>query len=320
MCIEAQYTAYIMLRKMRYTHSYDAFYATIEAMDARLLKQFVNLADSLHFGRASEASHVSPSALSRSIQRLENEVGVALFARDNRSVSLTHAGDLFLTYARDSLGEWDAIRHTLMEESGELHGEISMYCSVTASYSFLFEILARFRRDHPRIEIKLHTGDPEDAIARVLSGDEDIAIGARPKTLQTGLAFKPIAVSPLVFIASKSHKKTVQQPDGENLADSPMILPERGLARRRVDEWFRTLGVQANIYAQVAGNEAIVSMVSLGFGVGVVPQIVLDNSPLAKTVQVLSVEPGLEAYEVGLFTLEKKLASPLINAFWSQLK
>ena len=78
--------------------------------------------------------------------------------------------------------------------------------------------------------------------------------------------------------------------------------------------------MQANIYAQVAGNEAIVSMVSLGFGVGVVPQIVLDNSPLAQTVQVINVQPALEAYEVGLFTLEKKLSSPLINAFWSQLK
>ena len=60
--------------------------------------------------------------------------------------------------------------------------------------------------------------------------------------------------------------------------------------------------------------------VSLGFGVGLVPQIVLDNSPLANTVQVLDVQPGLEAYEVGLFTLEKKLASPIIKAFWSQLK
>jgi LysR family positive regulator for ilvC len=289
-------------------------------MDARSLKQFVNLADSLHFGRASEASHVSPSALSRSIQRLETEVGAVLFARNNRNVSLTHAGSLFLIYARDSLSEWDAIRNTLMEESGELHGEISMYCSVTASYSFLFEILARFRRDHPRIEIKLHTGDPEDAIARVLAGNEDIAIGAKPKNLQAGLAFKPVAVSPLVFIAAKGDKMPLQQPGAESWAASPMILPERGLARRRVDEWFRSLGVQANIYAQVAGNEAIVSMVSLGFGVGVVPQIVLDNSPLADTVQVLSVKPGLEAYEVGLFTLEKKLASPLINAFWSQLK
>ena len=293
-------------------------------MDVRLLKQFINLAQSLHFGRASEASHVSPSALSRSIQRLEGELGVALFERNNRSVSLTHAGNHFLSYARDTLGEWDTIRNTMMEETGELHGEVSMYCSVTASYSFLFEILTRFRQDHPRIEIKLHTGDPEDAIARVLSGQEDVAIGARPEKLPAGLAFKLIAVSPLIFIAAKGPnrqtRKTVLQTDAKELIGNPMILPERGLARTRVDEWFRALDAQANIYAQVAGNEAIVSMVSLGFGVGVVPQIVLDNSPLADTVQVLDVQPGLAAYEVGLFTLEKKLGSPIINAIWSQLK
>jgi LysR family positive regulator for ilvC len=84
-----------------------------------------------------------------------------------------------------------------------------------------------------------------------------------------------------------------------------------------VDDWFRRLGVSPTIYAQVAGNEAIVSMVSLGFGVGVAPRIVLDNSPLAHTVRVLDVRPELAPYEVGLFALEKRLTSPLIRAFWS---
>jgi LysR family positive regulator for ilvC len=191
-----------------------------------------------------------------------------------------------------------------------------MYCSVTASYSFLFDLLTRFRHDHPHVEIKLHTGDPEDAIPRVLAGDEDIAIGAKPDRLQAGLAFRRIEFSPLVFIASKNHPA----PNLADWSENPMILSERGLARRRMDEWFRSLGVQPRIYAQVAGNEAIVSMVSLGFGVGVVPRIVLDNSPLSDRVRVLDVEPPLEDYEVGLFALERRLASPLINAFWSQLR
>lgn len=288
-------------------------------MDHRALKQFVNLAQSLHFGRASEASNVSPSALSRSIQRLEDELGVTLFERNNRSVSLTHAGTLFLAWARDSLGDWDAIRNTLLAESGELRGEVSIYCSVTASYSFLFEILARVRRHHPRIEIKLHTGDPEDAIHRVLAGSEDIAIAAHPEKLQAGLAFSQIDVSPLVFIASRDHP-VPPRPKAAHWLDCPMILSERGLARERVDRWFRKTGVQPNIYAQVAGNEAIVSMVSLGFGVGVVPQIVLENSPLSGTVRTLEVEPELAPYEVGLVTQEKKLSSPLISAFWQALE
>jgi LysR family positive regulator for ilvC len=293
-------------------------------MDIRLLKQFLNLADSLHFGRASEASHVSPSALSRSIRQLEEEVGASLFDRNNRSVALTHAGEMFLSYARDSLTQWDVICDELMEEAGELHGEVSIYCSVTASYSFLFELLSRFRRDHPRIEIKLHTGDPENAMQRVLTGQEDIAIGARPEAMQTGLAFKSIATTPLVFIAAKDQLGYIslsgQQHDVQVWASTPMILSESGIARRRVDAWFREQNMQPDIYAQVAGNEALVSMVSLGFGVGVVPRIVLDNSPLADQVAVLDIRPTLKPYDVGLFTAEKKLKSPLIAALWSQLQ
>ena len=139
-------------------------------MDIRTLRQFTQLAETLHFGRASEACHVSPSALSRNIRMLEDEAGTALFERDNRRVALTPAGGLFLDYARDALAQWDAVRGTLLEQADALHGELSIYCSVTASYSFLFHLLSRFRSDHPAIEIKLHTGDPEHAMQRVQAG------------------------------------------------------------------------------------------------------------------------------------------------------
>ncbi|WP_370277412.1 HTH-type transcriptional activator IlvY [Pontibacterium sp.] len=289
-------------------------------MDTRLLKLFLSLADTLHFGRASELNHISPSALSRSIKQLEDEVGVDLFERNNRTVTLTHEGELFRDYAREALLQWDVIRDALMEEAEELHGEISVYCSVTASYSFLYDILSQFRLNHPSVEIKLHTGDPEHAIGHILSGSEDITIAAKPDPLPVGIAFKPITISPLVFIAPAEQGNLEPLLEQEDWAQIPMIVPESGVGRKRVDEWFEERGLTPTIYAQVAGNEAIVSMVSLGFGVGVVPRIVLDNSPLANKVQVLDVRPELEPYEVGLFALDKKLKSPLIRAFWEQLK
>ena len=96
-----------------------------------------------------------------------------------------------------------------------------------------------------------------------------------------------------------------------------MILAASGIARKRVDTWFRALDVTPKIYAQVAGNEAIVSMVSLGLGVGIVPKIVLDNSPHAARVRILNVNPELDAYDLGLFTLKRHLQNPLVRAFWS---
>ncbi|WP_028299665.1 HTH-type transcriptional activator IlvY [Oceanospirillum beijerinckii] len=292
-------------------------------MDIRQLKHFVALSETLHFGRVSEACHISSSALSRSIKQLEDTLGVALFERDNRTVTLTREGERFQTYARDALSQWDMIRHTLLEDASQLHGEISMYCSVTASYSFLHDILRRFRSRFPGIEIKLHTGEPGPAVSRVINGDEDVSIAARPDHLPASLAFKSTGLSPLYFIAPVDdpvlNPLVEQEVNAIDWRKVPMILPEKDLARRRVDQWFSNKGIKPNIYAQVAGNEAIVSMVSLGFGIGVVPKIVLDNSPLADRVKVLSVTPTLAAYDVGVCVLKKKLKNPLIEAFWSQL-
>ncbi|GAA0796310.1 HTH-type transcriptional activator IlvY [Marinobacterium sediminicola] len=283
-------------------------------MDTRSLRLFLNLAETLHFGRSSEACHVSPSTLSRAIKQLEESLGVELFLRDNRRVELTAEGNRFAQYARETLQQWEQIRHSLLEGAGELRGEISVYCSVTASYSFLYSLLSRFRHLYPQVEIKLHTGDPEHAVARVQSGREEISIAARPAQLPSGIAFRPLDRTPLLFIAPV--EQTLNQNDWRR---QPMILPESGISRERINQWFASQQIQPDIYAQVTGNEAIVSMVSLGFGIGVVPQIVLENSPLADRVEVLPVEPALEPYEIGLFAQERKLRSPIIHAFWSLL-
>ncbi|MRI31740.1 HTH-type transcriptional activator IlvY [Endozoicomonas sp. OPT23] len=288
-------------------------------MDTKSLHHFLSLAETLHFGRASAAAHVSPSTLSRSIQQLEEKLGVVLFERDNRTVSLTPEGQKFETYARETISQWATIRNELMAESTELKGEISVYCSVTASYSFLYEILNRFRQHYPKIEIKLHTGDPDSAIEHVMSGKEDVVVSARPEQMPSDLRFHSIGLSPLTFIAPANDEISIPETN-EDWAQTPMILSERGIGRQRVDSWFASKKITPRIYSQVAGNEAIVSMVSLGFGIGVVPQIVLDNSPLADRVRVLDVKPWLAAYDVGICVLEKKLKSPLIQAFWELLE
>ena len=292
-------------------------------MNVRSLSHFLALADHLHFGQASVACNISISALSRSIRQLEGEVGTRLFDRDNRSVTLTRKGRKFQQYAKNSTRQWRVICNELKDDSDDLQGEISLYCSVTASHSILFDLLNRFRPDHPGIEIKLHTGDPELAISRVVAGHEEIAIAALPASLPAGLNTRAVTESPLVFIvasdsvvdnaAGAGAEKRLSKKDW---AEVPMILSESGLARSRVNQWFRNIGVKPKIYAQVAGNEAIVSMVSLGLGVGVVPKIVLDNSPVADRISIVEVKPDLAPYTVGLVVLKKNLDNPLVKAFW----
>nr|WP_300315934.1 HTH-type transcriptional activator IlvY [Halomonas sp.] len=293
-------------------------------MDFRPLRHFLTLSDTLHFGRASDACHVSPSTLSRSIRGLEEQLGVALFQRDNRHVVLTAQGRRFQSYAREALEHWEQVRLSLQSDAKQLTGEISIYCSVTASYSFLYTLLSEFRGRHPGIELKLHTGDPARAIQQVLSGDEDMSITFRPRQIPDGLAFKSLTRSALVFIAPHEDQPWIprepQSPSQDQWKRVPMILSESGLSRELADTWFRALGVLPKIYAQVAGHEAIVSMVGLGFGIGVVPRIVLEASPLAERVRILPVKPELPYYDVGLCVLNRRLKNPLIDALWQEVE
>ncbi len=291
-------------------------------MEIEKLRLFLTLAESLNFHRASEQCNISPSTLSRSIQQLEQQLNTRLFDRDNRTVLLTSQGRQLLEFARQIVQQWDTARDAMQRGAHLLQGEVSIYCSVTASYSFLYDILTDFRQRHPGIEIKLHTGDPALAIERVVSGEEDIAIAAMPDSMPNGVNFKTFAQTPLVFIAPKKDndfKKIASREPDTFWSRIPMIVSEKGLARERLNQWFRKQNISPNVYAQVSGNEAIVSMVSLGFGIGLVPKIVMENSPLKNNVKVFSHQPELEPYEVGVCVLERRLKSPIVEAFWSQI-
>ena len=286
-------------------------------MDNDSLKLFLHLTETLHFGKTSQACHISPSALSRQIQRMENTLGRALFQRDNRTVKLTREGMIFKTYANAVLEKWQLMLEAMEEEQDVLKGELSIYCSVTASLGILPKLLENFRNTHPLVHIRLHTGDAGMAIQKVSLGDFDIAVAPLSDPLPKNLEFKSLTEMPLVFIAPKipwifsSHLK---QPISWHKI--PMVFAEQGLSRKKVDAWFKKKKIQPNIYAVVSGHEAILSMVSLGCGVGVVPKLVLEKSPAKDSVIIIDAKPKIPPYPVGVCIQKKRHKSRIVQAFW----
>jgi LysR family transcriptional regulator, positive regulator for ilvC len=291
-------------------------------MDIRALGVFLSVAESLNFSRSAELLHMSVSAVSRAVARLEDEVGQPLFERNRRQVQLTLAGREFREYARRTVADWQQLRRKLDVEAN-LAGEVSLYCSVTASHSVLAPILSSFRATHPAVEIMLHTGDQADGIDRVLSGQDDIAVSVKPPRLADRLAFLSLQDSPLEFCMPTTDcavRDLVQsQIDGGTGFDwsaLPLIVPERGITKDLLDEWFRQQGIRPRIYAQVAGHEAIVAMVGLGLGIGVAPELVIDAGGMTDRVIPMPVPQALPAVTVGLCSLRRRLASPLVKSLW----
>ena len=285
-------------------------------MNIHDLKLFKHLCGTLHFARSSRACHVTPSALTRIIQRLEEELAEQLFLRDNRSVILTSAGKAFRSYADDVIQRYEVLQDEFSKEN-VLNGEISLYCSVTAAYSILPVIFQKFRSAHPEVHINLQTGDAAMAVTKLLNREVDITVAARPENLSAQVKFLKILDTPLVFIMSVAFPEIVHYRKGRiDWQKTPVITADFGFSRERSDSWFQEKGILPNIYAQVAGNEAIIAMVALGCGVGIVPELVLGKSPLKEQVDILVVNPELETFSIGICTIKKSLVSPQVDAFW----
>ncbi|NOI68746.1 HTH-type transcriptional activator IlvY [Vibrio sp. 99-8-1] len=286
-------------------------------MNIKILQLFIHLCDSKSFSKTAATMHISPSALSRQIQKLEEELGEPLLIRDNRSVELTNAGKTLLPVAHSITNEWFDFRTELSNATKELQGEIHLFCSVTASYSHLPDLLNDFRLTYPQIEINLSTGDPAQAINKILQGDADIAIAAKPDHLPAKLAFEVIGHIPLSVIAPIGISSFSQElkKDKPNWSLIPFILPEAGTARERANHWFKKMKIKPTIYAQVSGHEAIASMVALGCGIGIAPDVVINNSPVKDKIQRLKLDP-VEPFDLGICCHRSKLNDPLIKALW----
>jgi len=281
-------------------------------MEIQALETYIKTAELLHFGRASRACNLSPSALTRTIQRLEEEVGQPLFLRDNRSVALTEAGVELLAYARTAVHDWHHFRSGLSSEKS-VSGTLSLYASITAVYSLLPDLLESYRGAYPDVHLELRTGAAERAVEQVLSGEIDLAVAALPDPKLARLEFMPLAETPLVFIIPRT--------PGFARADTftgkdPMVVPQSGTARHRLDSWFRQNNIHPNIALEVSGNEALIAMVRLGSGIGIVPLLALERSPFRDDVEILHHAPRLDPYVVGLCSSRRNLKKIPVEAMW----
>lgn len=284
-------------------------------MDIRALNLFLHLAGTLHYGQTSSACNITRSGLTRTIQRLEQEIGEQLFLRDNRSVSLTRAGELFKEYASDIIRRHRKLQIQMAAEHN-LTGELSLYCSVTAILSILPGIITRFRHTYPDIHLNLQTGDAALALARLESREADLTIAALPDNLPKQIVFMKMLETPLIFIAPKDYELPGGTASAAAISKIPVIMPKQGLSRKRCERWFARKNIAPAIYSYVAGNEAMIAMVAMGCGIGVVPRLVLESSPLNSSVDVLDIRPVLEPFSVGICTTRTRKRTPVVKAFW----
>ena len=290
-------------------------------MDIKELNVFLHLCQTKHFAKTAEAMHLTPSTLSRIIQRMEQEVGDLLFIRDNRKVELTTAGMKTREFAVSTLNEWQSLKSQLQSDQTVITGSLEIYCSVTAAYELLPELISRFKQAHPKTDIKVVTGNAARALDSIENGEADLAITAFQEGQSKKYFFQSLQEMPLRIIAPNDNSQLAiicqKAESNPNFvwSELPFVMPESGPIRQKFERWLKAMHIKPNIYASVSGHEALVSMVALGCGLSIAPQLVLDASPVKEKITVLKPNINPDPFDLGVCCLKSRRKEPIIDAF-----
>jgi DNA-binding transcriptional LysR family regulator len=282
----------------------------------RQLRVFAAVARSLSFGKAAAELHLTPPAISMQIKGLEAHVGLPLFDRSGRSVALTVTGEYLLVYVRKMLATLKDAEDAVARFRGLQTGRLTIGMVSTAKY-FVPRLMARFREEHPGIEVRLSIGINREQLASSLQANEvDLAIMGRPPR-EVATRAEPFAVHPHVIVTAPGHPLTqVEQAPAAALADYEFIIREPGSGTRAaMEKFFTDHRLTPRVAMEMTSNETIKQAVMAGMGISFLSLHTIGLELKAGLIAAPEVEglPLLKRWYV-VNTLAKTL-SPSAEAF-----
>ncbi len=246
---------------------------------------------------AAEALHVSPSAVSQQIAKLEREVGERLLVKRGRGVTLTDAADLLTRHAERALSVLRQAEAELDARRSEISGSLSIAAFATAVRGLGPAALRRLGTEHPKLEVELHELEPMVAIPRLVRGDFDLMVAQdwanAPLPIPEGLERAPLLDDPADIALPKTHKYAHRRKVAlADLAGDSWISSEPGsMCRDWLINTLRGQGSEPSVRHTAVEFATQLSMVGAGLGACVLPR--LGRGPIPDDVRLVAVEPAL---------------------------
>ena len=273
-------------------------------MEFRHLRAFLAVAETLNFRQAAEHVHVTQSALSRQIQRLEEGLGVTLFDRSRRAVALTAAGRAFVPEAQHTLSRARQAQRTARRAARGEVGRLVVGFVGPAIYGVLPRILRAFRAAAPDVELVLREMQTDDQRAALQDGTIDVgfaALGPDGAVIRS----EPVGrETVMIALPAEHHLAEAEAVDLAALAEDPFIIFERAFEPALFDALIglcQRAGFSPQIAQQANRIFVILGLVSAGLGVAFAPG---------------SVRRGLSTEEVVFRPLRDATPTPALCAAW----
>jgi DNA-binding transcriptional LysR family regulator len=290
-------------------------------MELRHLEYFVAVAEERHFTRAAQRLMISQSGLSASVRALEHELDAALFVRSTRSVELTAAGRALLDEATRALASVRAAREAVAAVQGLMRGSLAIGMEQCIAGVDVPALLARFRSQHPGVEVRLRQAGSVALLQDVTTGRLDLAFTALGGEAPEGVRLMPLTRVPMVVLCHPGHPLAEAGPVGwEKLGGEAFVdfHPDWG-ARGLTDRAFAAAGVHRRVALEVNDVHALIDLVRHGLGIAVVPRPIARKPQAAELCVLDLVGADDHLWEVSAALPAEDRVSPAARKLLSYL-
>lgn len=281
----------------------------------RQLRVFVEVVRRGSVLHAAEALHLTPPAVSMQIKEIESQVGLPLFDRAGRRLSLSTAGEYFIVYARRLLGTLKEADDAMARFKGVESGVLTIGMVSPAKY-FLPQLLAQFHAAHPAVQVRLRLGNRERLVELMQAHEVDMSVmGRAPKEWPNRA--EPFAAHPHVLVTALSHPfAQAESVPAAALAREGFIVREPGSGTRAaLEEYLAGHHLQPMFIMELPSDEAIKQAVMAGLGVSLVSLQTIGLELRSGLICVPHVEglPVMRRWH--LVNAAAKMLSPAAEAF-----
>ena len=293
-------------------------------MNLHQIKIFIAIADKGSFSAAAESIALTQSTVSQHMALLEDEVGVTLFDRQGRGISLTSGGVLFLRHARRILSESDALFQAMNSFKGLERAELVIGASNIPANYLVPPLLATLEQKHPGISLTMLTGDTAEVLKMLEGAEIELGVvGSRTKHKE--IIYEPVLDDPLVLVVASSHPWAgKKQLSIDDLFQQPLIMREDGSGSgQSLDHALRQAGrnpADLNIAARLGSNEAVLQAVASGYGGAFVSELSVRHWKQSEQLCRITIDGLVVERKIWLAKMKGRTLSPAAEAFVFVLK
>lgn len=238
-------------------------------MDIHQLKTFVTVAREGSVTRASGVLHLSQPAVSAHIKEMEDTLGVNLFERTPRGMSVTREGQRLLAKAEQTLAAYQDLVAEALRSKGELTGKLRLGAGSNSNYEAIGKLLTVFAERHPGVEVALNHRSSLEILAGLRNGSLDAGFYNEPGEDERDLATIEVGQFTTFLVAAPGFVQATHPIDWKAVADAPWIYPtESACCTRTAEQLFTSHGFRPKRVISTDRQDVTRTLVASGVGVG----------------------------------------------------